>query len=741
MSVPFTIESSLSTDEADEEGGQGTRGRSIWRGLRSPKIIIGLSLLGFFVLVAVFGPSLDHADPSATTASILQGPSVAHPLGTTRLGQDVLAQLIVGARDSLLVGFGAAAIATLLALLVGLSGGYLGGLADDLSSVVANAFLVIPALPLVIVLASYLPSTGALNIILVISVTGWAWGARVLRAQTLSIRRRDFVEAARVAGERSSRIIFAEILPNELAIVASTFLFTVIFAILTQSSLAFLGLSDVSSWSWGTMLYWAQGSQALELGAWWWFVPPGLCIALVGMSLALINFGIDEFINPRLRVAGIATKRYGRALRHDSASGGTKGVTSFRGNAQSPSPNGVLPTASSPRRPQAVGPGPSARTPDGAVGSTRGRRDGAYVKTPSAIGTLLSGSSPPVLELINLHVDYGFGDGAVRAVDGVDLVLRRGEVLGLAGESGCGKTTLAFAITRLLRAPGHITEGSVRFHSRSGESLDILRLSDDELRRFRWDQLAIVFQSAMNALNPVLTLRTQIEDTLVAHRPEMNRKARAKHIAELLAIIGISPDRAGAYPHELSGGMRQRGMIAIALALAPDILVMDEPTTALDVVMQRQILAEIMKLRDHFGFSVLFITHDLSLLIALADRIAVMYAGKVVEVCDAAELYRSPRHPYSYGLLNCFPRLHGERNALTGISGFPPDLRKVPTGCSFHPRCDRVMAHCREVVPVLKATGQPGDSQSHCVSCLLYDTATPEMQPSSLHEVGGADGR
>jgi ABC-type dipeptide/oligopeptide/nickel transport system permease subunit len=275
--------------------------------MREPKIAAGFAIVLFFIAMATFGPMIYRVDPSAISRDVLQPPSPEHWLGTTQSGQDVLAQLLNGARTSLFVGFVAGAIATVLSLFIGVLGGYLGGVPDEILSVFTNIFLVIPALPLVIILAGYLPGKGALSVAIVISVTGWAWGARVQRAQTLSIRQRDYVEAARIAGEGTMRIIFAEILPNEIAIVASSFLFTVIFAILTEAGLAFLGLANLSSWSWGTMLYWAQSDSALQVGAWWWFVPPGLCIALVGTGLSMINFGIDEFVNPRLRSAGIAT--------------------------------------------------------------------------------------------------------------------------------------------------------------------------------------------------------------------------------------------------------------------------------------------------------------------------------------------------------------------------------------------------------------------------------------------------
>lgn len=273
------------------------------------KTYVGFGLLAFFAVMAVLGPTLAPYNPSVNLGPTLVGPSAAHLLGTTQTSQDVLSQLLIGARTTLFVGFLAGIIATILSVLVGVTAGYVGGLGDEALSLVANLFLVIPALPLLIVLTSYLPNSGPTVVAVVISLTGWAWGARVLRAQTLSIRRRDYVEAARIAGERTWRVVCFEILPNETAIVASSFLFTVLFAILTQVALDFLGLVNPSgAWTWGTMLYWAQSDQALQIGAWWWFVPPGLCIALVGTGLALANFGLDEWINPRLRTAGLTRR-------------------------------------------------------------------------------------------------------------------------------------------------------------------------------------------------------------------------------------------------------------------------------------------------------------------------------------------------------------------------------------------------------------------------------------------------
>jgi peptide/nickel transport system ATP-binding protein len=336
----------------------------------------------------------------------------------------------------------------------------------------------------------------------------------------------------------------------------------------------------------------------------------------------------------------------------------------------------------------------------------------------------------PLLEVSGLCVDYGFGDDAVHAVIGADLTLRRGEVFGLAGESGSGKSTLAYAISRLLRMPGVITGGEVIFRH-GGSTVDLLNAGPTQLRELRWNQLAVVLQSAMHALNPVLTVGTQLTDVLQAHRPDLDRAARRARACELLDMVGIAADRLTSFPHELSGGMRQRVMIAMALALQPQLLIMDEPTTALDVVTQREILDELMDLRAELGFAVLFITHDLSLLIEIADTIAVMYAGRIVESAPASQLYRAPRHPYSYGLLHSFPGLHGPRARMTGIAGSPPDLDQLPAGCVFHPRCGYVMERCREEEPRLAApAGEPPGAATRAVACWLHEPGA--IAPSEL---------
>ncbi|HZU58915.1 MAG TPA: ABC transporter ATP-binding protein [Actinocrinis sp.] len=339
-----------------------------------------------------------------------------------------------------------------------------------------------------------------------------------------------------------------------------------------------------------------------------------------------------------------------------------------------------------------------------------------------------------VLEISGLSVDYGVGDRAVRAVSEVNLTLRRGEVLGLAGESGSGKSTLAYGLTRLLPPPGVVADGKVVYHPGDGsEPVDVLALSPAGLREFRWAQTSIVFQAAMNALNPVDKISTQLTDVLKAHKPELGRAERLERARELLGLVGIPADRLDSYPHQLSGGMRQRVMIGMALALEPRIVIMDEPTTALDVVMQRQILGVFSRLRKRLDFSVIFITHDLSLLVEFADRIAIMYGGRIVEEAPAAQIYRDPLHPYSDGLLHSFPALRGPRRELAGIPGSPPDPRSLPSGCSFHPRCPKAFDPCSREIPVLGAPGDPQQHGERTVACWLHPVAsgTPAKQSAA----------
>jgi len=354
----------------------------------------------------------------------------------------------------------------------------------------------------------------------------------------------------------------------------------------------------------------------------------------------------------------------------------------------------------------------------------------------------------PLLSIRGLCVDYVTGQGPVRAIDRLSLDVQPGEILGIAGESGSGKSTLAQALLRVLPPPAVISGGEVRFEGR-----DLLALSEHELQALRWTRISMVFQSAMDSLNPVISVGEQITDTLRAHptagvpprahpgdpeesdslnpmitvgeqitdtyrahptlAPGASPHARA---GELLELVGIPASYLDAHAHQLSGGMRQRVGIALALALEPSLVILDEPTTALDVIVEREILQEIRKLRDRLGFAVLFITHDLARMLEVSDRVAVFYAARLVELAPAAELRRAPRHPYTQGLLRAFPTVRGGGVELSGIPGSPPSLENPPSGCRFHPRCPQAIDLCRERAPELRELA-PG----HKAACHLAE--------------------
>lgn len=311
----------------------------------------------------------------------------------------------------------------------------------------------------------------------------------------------------------------------------------------------------------------------------------------------------------------------------------------------------------------------------------------------------------PVLDIQSLCVDYVTEEGPVRAVDDVSLAIAKGEVLGLAGESGSGKSTLAQAVMRLLPPPGVITGGRVLLEGR-----DLLELDEEALRRVRWRRMSMVFQSALDALNPVSSIGEQLGDALVAHAVAKGREARDK-AASLLEMVALPVEVLEKFPHQLSGGMRQRVGIAMALALEPAVVLLDEPTTALDVIVEQEILAQLLELKAQRGFSMVLITHDLSRMLQVCERVGVFYSGRLVELAPARALGEAPRHPYTQGLLRAFPTMEGRLEDRVGIPGTAPSLRAPPPGCRFAPRCPHAMERCRVEAPRLVGG----------VACFLYD--------------------
>ena len=316
----------------------------------------------------------------------------------------------------------------------------------------------------------------------------------------------------------------------------------------------------------------------------------------------------------------------------------------------------------------------------------------------------------PLLEIEDLKTYYKTLRGYVKAVDRVSLQIEKGEAIGLAGESGCGKTTTAMSILRLLPGNGEIVGGKILFKGQ-----DIVKMSDKEVKeKIRWKGISIVFQGAMNALNPVYTIGDQIVEGILVHEPDTSKKEAMERAEKLLELVGIEPSRVNNYPHEFSGGMRQRAMIAMALACNPEMLIADEPGTALDVIVQAQVLKLMRDLKQKLNLSMILITHDLSIISDTCESVAIMYAGKIVERGDIVTMFKHPLHPYTKSLINAFPDIHAPRSMMESIPGSPPDLLDPPKGCRFHPRCKYAMEICRKKEPPEIKVGK-----NHYVSCHL----------------------
>jgi peptide/nickel transport system ATP-binding protein len=316
-----------------------------------------------------------------------------------------------------------------------------------------------------------------------------------------------------------------------------------------------------------------------------------------------------------------------------------------------------------------------------------------------------------VLDVQHLTTHYETLRGWVRAVDDISFSVKKGEALGIAGESGCGKTTVALSLLRILPKGGRIRKGKILF-----DGTDLVPLSNEEMRKVRWKGISIVFQGAMNALNPVFKVGDQIMEAIQIHEHGVDKKTALSRARNLLELVGVEPDRVDNYPHEFSGGMRQRALIAMALAANPKLLIADEPGTALDVIVQAQTLKLMRELKDRLGLSMVMISHDLSIIAETCEKVAIMYAGRIVEYGDAEAIFKEPLHPYTQGLVKAFPSIHGERIRLSSIPGSPPNLLDPPSGCRFNPRCPFVMDVCHKVVPPLQQSGKG----EHLVACHLY---------------------
>ncbi len=605
------------------------RRRTFYKLIRRPMGAIGLSMLTVAVLVAIFAPVLAPYDPYAnvrvTIFDIYQPPSPAHPLGTDDGGKDVLSSLIYATRVSLLVGFTAAAITAVVGGLIGIVAGYRAGRVGTVLMSFTDFFLVIPEIALQIVIVA-IAGQSLLNIILVIGLLGWSTTARLVRSQTLSVRERKFVLRAKAIGAGDRHILQKHVLPALLPLMIANTVLIVSLAILSESTLAFIGLGDPTLISWGQMLNFAFNRGAISAGAWWAYWPPGMAIVWVVLATTLLGTALEDVLNPRLKRHHLERER---------------------------------------KRPAA------AAAP--------------VLELPTRPATAMS----PLLSVRNLTVEFDSPSGPLRAVNDVSFDLRRGETIGLVGESGSGKTTTALAMLRLLPPGGQVVAGQVLF---DGE--DLMTLDAREMRAVRWARLAIVFQGAMNSLNPVRRVGDQVAEAVRIHEPSVGRRGAMQRAEELLERVGITRHRARDYPHTYSGGMRQRAMIALALACSPDIIVADEPTTALDVMIQAQILELLAGLSSELGMATIMVTHDLGVVGQRCDRVLVMYGGTIAEEAEAGRLYARPRHPYTQALLGSFPDLAHPERELVSIAGTPPRLDAMPPGCPFAPRCPMVFDRC-----------------------------------------------
>lgn len=576
---------------------------SLWD---NPKSRAGLILVVVYFVVAIVGRWVT-GDPLDYVGVPLEPPSTDFWFGTTGQGQSVLAQTVHGALPTLLVGFSAGALVIALGSIIGGLAGYFGGWIDSMLSLLINVFLLLPGLPLMVVIAAWLPP-GPVTLVVVLGLTGWAWNARVVRAQVATMREREFVLASQLLGRSHLVILCTEILPTMASLLLSAFIGATIYAIGAQVGLEFLGLGDIGKVTWGTNLYWASNDAALLTGSWWTFVPTGVCIAMLGFALTLISFGMDEITNPRL----LSTRRWRTVVGLDASEAYT-------------------PVRLSKPKPVAV-------VPDDSV----------------------------LLSIQDLKVSFVGQQEEVVAVKGVSFDIKQGEIVGLVGESGCGKSTILQTILRSLPPPAVVRGGRIQWGDQN-----LFELPEQQGMAQRWTEMALVVQSALTSLNPVQTIASHFQDTLDAH-PEHVMENPDAWIQELLGWMDLDSDVLGKYPHELSGGMRQRVVIALALLFKPKLLLFDEPTTALDVLVEQEILAQITQLQQELGFSALFISHDLSLVRQFVDRVVIMKDGILIESCDTAHLVAAT-HPYTQQLLTD-QRIEGVEPA--------PSMPEVVTQCT-----------------------------------------------------------
>jgi len=644
----------LSPDEAVEPSIElvalPRRPGAIRRLLRRPGPAVALVHLALLGLAALLAPLIAPYDPNETDLlGRLAAPSWSHPLGTDDLGRDLLSRLLYGARVSLVVSVSVVVIAMFFSLVLGLVSGYAGGMTDNIVMRVTDAGLSFPALILAIAVAGIL-GPGIRNVILALSIVFVFGLTRLVRGTTLAVREEPFIEASVASGSRTHRIIARRVFPNIRSPLVIAATFGIAATLVTEAGLAFIGLGPrPPTASWGGMLRQAYDRVLHE--APWQLLVSGLAIATTIFAFMVVGEGLRD---------ALGVGRVARATRTER-----RGLTAVD------------------------------RT--GSAGM------------PLHSASVAAASETALLRIDGLAVEFRTDNGLTRVVDDVSLQIRQGEMVGLVGESGSGKTVTALSIMRLVPSPpGRIAAGSIMFDGR-----DLLSCDLRQMREVRGSRIGMIFQDPMTSLDPTYTVGALLREALQIHGGVPREAVRSRSI-ELLELVGVPApqSRLRQYPHQLSGGLRQRVMIAIALANEPQLLIADEPTTALDVTIQAQILDLLRSLQRELGMAVLFVTHDLGVIADLCDRVVVMYAGQIVEQASVYDLFESPHHPYTEGLLNAMPQVGRADVPLTVIPGQVPLPHEMPGGCRFGARCAYAVAACH-ADPVALTTAA-GAAQVRC---------------------------
>jgi len=671
-----------------------------WRqaGATSRRLLVtGAVITAGFGGVALLAPVLAPYGQAAHDMPQLAHPSLAHWFGTTNLRFDVLSRVIFGARLAFEVVLASTGFALVIGVPLGLVAGYTGRKLDRVLVLVMDALYAFPSLLLAIVAAFALQryvGPGVPAAALSISVIYIPQYFRVVRNHTLAVREEPFVDAARAMGAPKRVIIVRYVAANVVQSVPVIFTVNAADAVLTLAGLGFLGYGvPLRTAEWGFDI--SNAISDVGVGAWWTSLFPGLAIVALVTGMSLVGEGVNDVMNPRLRAAGLGSDA---ALPLEDPDAAPAPEPAGDG---APVPEGV--ERELPRSIRAV---PPTGVPDQAHSGVR--------NAGSEVAAAL------VVDAVS--VTYRSPRGPVKAVDGVSLALADGQSLGLVGESGCGKSTLGRAILGILPPVAERTGRVV---------LDGVDLTADPeaWRAARGDRLSLVFQDPATRLDPLQRVDSHFVELIRAHRPGTSKAEAGRRAREALAAVGVPPARARQYPHEFSGGMRQRIMIALAVVLEPRVLVADEPTTSLDVLVEAQILRLLTDLRRRLGLAVVLITHNLGIVAETCDRVAVMYAGRIVEEGPVRSVFAAPRHPYTQALLGAVITLETEE--AVAVPGSPPDLAGPLPGCPFAPRCPLAMAVCHEVPPL-----PTGVAPGHIAACHLYPGADPR-HPSTAWEPAG----